>query len=49
MNLKFYDASDFEEKCIFETHDFEEKIIFKKQILKNILHTKNHVLVQFTP
>ena len=23
--------------------------IFKKQILKKILHTKNHVLVQFTP
>ena len=40
---------DFEEKFIFKKHDFEEKKFLKKQILKKIFHTKNHVLIDFTP
>ena len=36
-------------KKVFKKHDFEEKNVFKKQILKKVLHTKNHVLIQFTP
>ena len=38
LKKKFFEKQDFEEKNIFETHDFEKK-----------LHTKNHVLIQFTP
>ena len=30
-------------------HDFEEEIIFKKHDFEKNLHTKNHVLLQFTP
>ena len=40
---------EFEEKNFSKKHDFEEKINFMKQILKKMLHTKNHVLTQFTP
>ena len=40
---------DFEEKIIVKKQYFEEKIIFKKHGLEKILHTKNDVLIQFTP
>ena len=30
-------------------HDFEEKFIFKKHDFEKTLHTKNYILVQFTP
>ena len=36
-------------KNTFKKHDFEEKNTFEKQILTKVLHTKNHVLTQFTP
>ena len=36
-------------KSIFKKHDFEENFFLKTQILKKRLHTKNHVLIQFTP
>ena len=39
---------DFEEKKFPKRHDFDEKINFIKQILKKMLHTKNHILIQFT-
>ena len=39
MNLK---------KKFSKEHDFEEKFNFIKQILKKMLHTKNHILIQFT-
>ena len=45
----FFRKHDFEEKFIFKKHDFEEKNILKKQFLKKFLHTKNHVLIHFTP
>ena len=45
--IYIYKWDDFEKK-FFRRHDFEEKINFKKQILKQILRTKNHVLIQFT-
>ena len=40
--------SDFEEIYTFKEHDYEEKIKNQEQILKKILYTKNHVLIQFT-
>ena len=57
MNYKLYEASNFgektfkkhdsDEKSIFPSQAFEEKFIPEKQFLKNISHTKKHVLVHF--
>ena len=54
LNSKIYESSAFEEKfifigkkIIFKKPAFEEKIIFRKQILRKILDTKNHVSIQF--
>ena len=45
----FFQKAWFWRKKISKKYDFEEKINFKKQILKKMLHTKKHVLIQFTP
>ena len=36
-------------KLFIKSTILKKKNIFKKKILKKILHTKNHVLVQFNP
>ena len=44
-----FESTIMKKKKYFEKHDSEGKIIIKKQILKKTLHTKNHVLIHFTP
>ena len=34
---------------IYDASDFEENFFFKTQFFKKPLHTRNHVLIQFTP
>ena len=45
----FFKSKILKKKLILKSTFLKNKIIFKKQILKKFVHTKNHVLIHFTP